>query len=38
VSHWLWRDNLLIAGMHARLFFGMLSRAPRLLARRLRAT
>ncbi|WP_233161479.1 MULTISPECIES: glycosyltransferase family 2 protein [unclassified Achromobacter] len=29
------RDNLLISRMHARLFFGMLPRAPRLLARRL---
>ena len=36
VSHFdLWRDNLRIAGMHARLFFGMLARLPRLLARRL---
>ncbi len=31
VSHFhLWRDNLRISGMHARLFFGMLWRAPRL--------
>jgi glycosyltransferase involved in cell wall biosynthesis len=36
VSHFdLWRDNLRISGMHARLFFGMLLRLPRLLARRL---
>lgn len=36
VSHFdLWRDNLRIAWMHARLFFGMLPRLPRLLARRL---
>jgi glycosyltransferase involved in cell wall biosynthesis len=35
VSHFdLWRDNLRIAGMHTRLFFGMLLRLPRLLARR----
>jgi len=39
VSHFrLWRDNLLISGMHARLFLGMLVRAPVLLARRLRPT
>lgn len=39
VSHFrLWRDNLLISRMHARLFFGMLRRSPRLLARRLRRT
>ena len=37
VSHFdLWRDNVRISRMHARLFFGMLPRAPRLLARRLR--
>lgn len=37
VSHYaLWRDNRQIAAMHARLFFGMLMRSPRLLARRLR--
>ena len=36
VSHFdLWRDNLRISRMHARLFFGMLRRAPRLLARRM---
>jgi glycosyltransferase involved in cell wall biosynthesis len=32
VSHFrMWRDNVLISRMHARLFFGMLLRAPRLL-------
>lgn len=36
VSHFdLWRDNLRISRMHARLFFGMLRRLPRLLWRRL---
>jgi glycosyltransferase involved in cell wall biosynthesis len=36
VSHFrLWRDNWLISRMHTRLFFGMLRRAPRLIARRL---
>ena len=36
VSHFdLWRDNVRISLMHARLFFGMLPRLPRLLARRL---
>jgi glycosyltransferase involved in cell wall biosynthesis len=35
VSHFdVWRDNLRISHMHARLFFGMLRRAPWLLARR----
>jgi hypothetical protein len=35
VSHFhLWRDNLRISRMHARLFFGMLRRLPRLLRRR----
>lgn len=35
VSHFdLWRDNLRIGAMHARLFFGMLRRLPLLLARR----
>ena len=35
VSHFrLWRDNVLISSMHARLFGGMLLRAPRLLSRR----
>lgn len=34
VSHFkLWRDNLMISQTHARLFFGMLIRIPRLLAR-----
>ncbi len=34
VSHFrLWRDNLLITRMHTVLFFGMLWRVPRLLAR-----
>lgn len=38
VSHFrLWRDNLLITRMHTVLFFGMLRRAPRLLARNWRA-
>lgn len=32
------RDNLRISRMHARLFFGMLRRAPRLLWQRLRGT
>ena len=37
VSHFqLWRDNLLISGMHARLFFGMLRRLPVLMVRRFR--
>ena len=37
VSHFdVWRDNLHISRMHAKLFFGMLWRAPWLLARRLR--
>jgi glycosyltransferase involved in cell wall biosynthesis len=35
VSHFrMFRDNLLISYMHARLFFGMLLRLPMLLARR----
>jgi glycosyltransferase involved in cell wall biosynthesis len=35
VSHFrLWHDNLRISGMHARLFFGMLLRLPRLIRRR----
>lgn len=35
VSHFdLWHDNLRIALMHTRLFFGMLWRLPRLLGRR----
>lgn len=37
LSHFrAWRDNLLISGMHARLFAGMLLRSPQLLARKLR--
>lgn len=37
VSHFrMWRDNALISGMHARLFAGMLLRAPLLLARKFR--
>jgi hypothetical protein len=37
VSHFkMWRDNVRISWMHTRLFFGMLWRAPWLLARRLR--
>ncbi|MFJ3056665.1 glycosyltransferase family 2 protein [Herbaspirillum sp. NPDC087042] len=36
VSHFrVWLDNVLISRMHARLFAGMLLRAPLLLARRL---
>ena len=36
VSHFrLVRDNWLITRMHTRLFFGMLRRSPRLLARKL---
>ncbi|MBV8273319.1 MAG: glycosyltransferase family 2 protein [Cupriavidus sp.] len=35
VSHFQpWHDNLLISRMHARLFFGMLWRLPRLLRRK----
>ncbi|UTY60794.1 glycosyltransferase family 2 protein [Massilia sp. erpn] len=35
VSHFqAWRDNVLISRLHATLFFGMLPRAPRLLARK----
>jgi len=35
VSHFdVWRDNVRISRMHARLFFGMLWRAPRLLWQR----
>jgi glycosyltransferase involved in cell wall biosynthesis len=34
VSHFrLWRDNALIARLHAMLFLGMLARLPRLIAR-----
>lgn len=37
VSHFqVWRDNLLISRMHARLFGGMLLRLPLLLARKVR--
>jgi len=37
VSHFrVLRDNVLISRMHARLFFGMLARAPRLLRQRWR--
>jgi glycosyltransferase involved in cell wall biosynthesis len=37
VSHFhLWRDNARISAMHARLFFGMLWRLPRLSVRRVR--
>lgn len=37
ISHFrLWRDNLLISRMHARLFFCMLSQLPRRLLRRRR--
>lgn len=37
VSHFaVWRDNRQISLMHTRLFFGMLLRLPRLLARRWR--
>lgn len=39
VSHFaLWRDNRQISLMHAKLFIGMLWRAPLLLRRRWRAT
>jgi glycosyltransferase involved in cell wall biosynthesis len=35
VSHFrVWRDNVLISWMHTQLFFGMLPRIPRLLARK----
>jgi glycosyltransferase involved in cell wall biosynthesis len=35
VSHFrVWRDNVLISWMHTMLFFGMLPRIPRLLARK----
>ena len=35
VSHFrIWLDNALISRMHATLFFGMLLRAPKLLARK----
>ena len=36
LSHFkVWRDNVLISGMHARMFAGMLIRLPRLLGRKL---
>jgi hypothetical protein len=36
ISHFrMWRDNLSISWMHTRLVFGMLWRAPLLLARHL---
>lgn len=36
LSHFkVWRDNVLISGMHARMFAGMLLRLPRLLGRKL---
>lgn len=39
VSHFrVWRDNVLISRMHATLFFGMLLRMPRLLARKWRTS
>jgi glycosyltransferase involved in cell wall biosynthesis len=35
VSHFrVWRDNVLISWMHTKLFFGMLPRIPKLLARK----
>jgi glycosyltransferase involved in cell wall biosynthesis len=38
VSHFkMWRDNVRISWMHTRLFFGMLWRAPQLIARHLRS-
>jgi glycosyltransferase involved in cell wall biosynthesis len=38
ISHFrMLRDNALISAMHARLFFGMLCRAPRLLWRKVAA-
>lgn len=37
VSHFqVWRDNVLISRMHAKLFFGMLIRLPRLLFQKFR--
>ena len=37
VSHFrVWADNVRISGMHARLFFGMLPRIPRLVSRHFR--
>ena len=38
LSHFrLWHDNALISKMHAKLFFGMLLRAPQILWHRWRA-
>ncbi|TJZ70691.1 glycosyltransferase family 2 protein [Chitiniphilus eburneus] len=38
ISHYrMWHDNLLLTAMHARLFLGMLPRAPMLLWRLLRS-
>jgi glycosyltransferase involved in cell wall biosynthesis len=38
ISHFrMWRDNVLISAMHARLFLGMLRRAPLLLWRKVAA-
>ncbi len=35
ISHFdAWHDNLRISGMHARLFFGMLRRAPQIIGRK----
>jgi glycosyltransferase involved in cell wall biosynthesis len=37
LSHYrLWRDNLRVSAMHARLLFGMLLRLPRLITRHFR--
>lgn len=37
ISHFdVWRDNLRISRMHAKLFFGMLLRLPQLLSRKVR--
>jgi hypothetical protein len=39
VSHFrMWRDNVLISSMHARLFLGMLLRSPVLLWRKVAAS
>jgi hypothetical protein len=39
ISHFrLWRDNVLISAMHARLFLGMLWRSPLLLWRKVAAS
>lgn len=38
VSHFrVWRDNVMISWMHTKLFFGMLPRIPKLLARKWQA-